>query len=381
VSRVRAEEDIAPAAPAAQRREWYVRMLEDADAAQLQRFVAEQMKLNAMGSAPSLAHFRWKYFSRPPTLCLGAFDRSDMLVGLLGRVSRPFRLGGRTLLTTEATDAYVAPAFQGKGPFQRLMVHARRAIAHEQVAFSTARPNRNSRPGALHAGHRQLGELQLWVRPLTTQYLLNRLIKGGSSTLASHADQLSQLGAAWVGRLGQMFHRLEFTEVDRFDERADDLWHSACRRDGAGVLRDRAYLNWRYVDCPNLYQRYVLQSGDRLLGIAVTRLTLGDDGLLAAELADFLTGSDDRGHLAFLLLGHTMLQMLQHGAQILRCMCGSGLAAAQDPLRAALRLHGFLRRPTADSALLVRPECDAQAVAELERRGGWPFRLGDLDSI
>ena len=42
------------------------------------------------------------------------------------------------------------------------------------------------------------------------------------------------------------------TAIERFDERVDALWRRLAPSLPMAIIRDRTYLNWRYVDCPSV---------------------------------------------------------------------------------------------------------------------------------
>jgi GNAT superfamily N-acetyltransferase len=370
----------SPSSTATQLSQATCRPLNVADLEQLQRFLSDQMTANAMWGMQGLDYYHWKYFSRPERLSYGAFV-DDALVGFLGRICRPFAIGERRYIVSEGTDAFMDRRYQGTGLFQRLIAAARRAVLEAGVAFSVARPNRNSHPGALRAGHQRLCDLALYTRPLSATYLTDRLTdKALLRALARPAFAAGQLLTTlplYTSRLAGL--RLE--AVDRFDERTDQLWEKARARFGAGVVRDAAYLNWRYVECPVPYERLALYERDRLRGVAVGRLVpaIGDEPP-SAEIVDLLTDADDRGPVAYLLAGALMRRLGRQGAQVIRCLLPATDEKNGDPLRKALRLQGFVYRPAGDSALLTRAEAETTVVEKLLQHGSWRFRIGDLDS-
>ncbi len=53
--------------------------------------------------------------------------------------------------------------------------------------------------------------------------------------------------------------RLPVEEIDRFDEGVDALFERCCPSLGLMVERTAPYLNWKYVDGPNVdYRRFLL---------------------------------------------------------------------------------------------------------------------------
>ncbi|MCB1741757.1 MAG: amino acid adenylation domain-containing protein, partial [Gammaproteobacteria bacterium] len=89
--------------------------------------------------------------------------------------------------------------------------------------------------------------------------------------------------------------------VDFDDTRFDDLW---CRvSDGyAGIMvRDRAFLSWRFDDCPNRsYTRYVAERDGQVVGYMVTR-EFPWGGVGRGRIVDYLVGKKDLAVLNSLL--------------------------------------------------------------------------------
>jgi len=355
-----------------------VRAMTEQDVPILRRFLHQQIAHNNMGAAGDEDYYWWKFFSCPESFCFGAFVHGK-LVGFLGRVCRPFFLEGHVHLTTEGTDAFVSPEHQGTGLFQRLIVAARVAVRQAGVAFSIARPNHNSGPGARHAGHKQLCQLQILARPLGARFLVERATERPlMRTLLARPSQWLLDASLWPHRVGQLL-RLRTERLHRFDHRMDALWERAKPRFRAGIVHDRRYMNWRYIDCPLPYQTYGLLRDDKLLGVAVAKMAAPTPTEpAAAEIVDLLTVADDPGLLAYLLLGRILSDMASRGAEVARCALPSNVDATEEPLRSAMRAHGFVPRPSF-SPLLVRAEANAEAAQVLIHRGHWNFRGGDSD--
>src|SRR5262249_52294477 len=68
----------------------------------------------------------------------------------------------------------------------------------------------------------------------------------------------AEVGGAQAGALSG----LEVVEVDRFGATADELWARLAAHFPFALVRDAAYLDWRYAACPWLaYRRFVVRDG------------------------------------------------------------------------------------------------------------------------
>lgn len=129
--------------------------------------------------------------------------------------------------------------------------------------------------------------------------------------------------------------------VERFDDDADELWERERPRFGAAIVRDAAYLNWRYADHPVDYElleaRY--NGTGALRGLAVLR----EGGLdpSVASLAEWLVPfADDAAESA----------LIDHALQYARERRRTGLVAwfpsAGDHFHRFQTRHEFFARAT-----------------------------------
>ncbi len=67
-------------------------------------------------------------------------------------------------------------------------------------------------------------------------------------------------------------HNIKIEEIKRFDERFDRLWKKISGDYKAIQVRDRAFLNWRFLQCPHLqYRAFAALQNNEVLGYVVIR--------------------------------------------------------------------------------------------------------------
>ncbi|MHC4944928.1 MAG: hypothetical protein ACYTG7_18085 [Planctomycetota bacterium] len=92
-----------------------------------------------------------------------------------------------------------------------------------------------------------------------------------------------------------MPEEIEVKIVKAFDEDVDRLWQQCAEEIRTGLVRDRAYLNWRYADHPD-HPHYLLEARDRktgsLRGVTVLRQGGWDESIVS--MMDWLVPQDDR---------------------------------------------------------------------------------------
>jgi hypothetical protein len=168
--------------------------------------------------------------------------------------------------------------------------------------------------------------------------------------------------AAWL-------RGVRMRRIERFDQRFDELFVRAAPHYGVLVARDARYLNWRYVDCPDVrYFAYALERRGWLAGWIVLRHK-GETVQWVDALFDPAGGRD----LNF-LLGSALAAPEHQGRQRVEAW----LTPRPVWWATAVAGLGFAARPEPnDLALMVVPFL--QETAEADLRARFYYTLGDSD--
>ena len=220
------------------------------------------------GVERSLEHWRWKYVDNPAGLYVRVVETlSGELVGHYGALPVLTKWGEQTLILTQIIDVMVDSRF--RGGMKRPGVFA---VLSECAIASIGSPGRASggygfpTPEHLRIGQRVSGYVSL--HPVQT------LVKDLDSGRANGGE------SAWL---------LTVEEVSRFGVETDLLWQRCQQALSVAIVRDARYMNWRYVDCPDVTYTKVVgggRFGRGLTGLAVLRLGVADRPI--ACLVDWL---------------------------------------------------------------------------------------------
>lgn len=158
--------------------------------------------------------------------------------------------------------------------------------------------------------------------------------------------------------------------VQRFDPSLDDAWMRFGISYGITRARDAAYLNWRYVDHPNLKYRIALASSNGVsAGYMVWRPSA--EGEKRAVVPDFLVAKDDA--TAFeRLLSHVIVE-----ASAAKCVSLSIITTQPWVARV---LGGFGFRPRNSRNTWVVANWDGRVPKEwIGEHATWHVVIGDSD--
>ncbi len=207
----------------------------------------------------------WQYWDNPfgaPEVWL--WEDAGRIVGHYAVVAYPGKLDGRPARLGIGIDAAVDPDCQGLrlfGPMAATLYDHALAGAFDAVLCY---PNEHSVRGIARQGWRELGLLRTRLLPLQPQWFAGRT--------GLPAPVLAPAVAVLRARAGRGRGAHETTEVAGVPEDADLLWAQLDREVASGVVRDGAWLRWRYVDRPgpSPYRCFTARRDGELRALAVT---------------------------------------------------------------------------------------------------------------
>jgi GNAT superfamily N-acetyltransferase len=269
------------------------------------------------GAAMSPAEFDWWFDRNPAGARILNEARDDDGTALGALAMSCFRMSRG--LAAYAVHAVTTPAARGRGVFSTLELHNEQEAARAGAAWALGFTNPMAGPILVgRLGWEDVTLLRIWVRP-------KRLRKTAQ------------------GRL------LEEPGVAPFDER------HAVSFDAHHIVRDAAYLTWRYADCPRPYVRIDGDGGWAVVTHAVWH------GYSSAVVCDAVGPEKAR-------LLRRCIEAVDADLAVAMVNPGeerSYLAAGFVPTPRTIRFIG--KRLTKDAPALPK------------ERKAWRFSLGDLD--
>jgi hypothetical protein len=160
------------------------------------------------------------------------------------------------------------------------------AAAHEAgIDGWYVTPSENSYPiFKAKWGYREDFELVYRARILDFEAVLATMRPGFGRTVGKVANRL----------VGPLLHRApepptgwSLNELSQFDERTDALWAEVADGYAVAIVRDAAYMNWRYIDNPDDYVVLGLNRDGVLRGIVVLKMTLRR-GVTVGDIVDLV---------------------------------------------------------------------------------------------
>ena len=319
----------------------------------------------------------WKYdanpFNRDGQAYLLLWRDAGEIVGLLGIMPVRVCIDGTERLVGHPCDWAMRPDHRGRRMARRLLDRQR---PDWPLRFSWQNElSRRLSPGMV-GDNSGILPLATVVKPLAVGGLVeqatgSRLLAKLASALA-HATEPLGRWLRWQTGTSDVI----VGETSEFDDRFDGLWQRVRREYPVMVVRDRRYLDWRFVQRPDARYRILTATrGSDVVGYLVMRV-VEQDGARRGYLVDFLVV--ERSTAIFSrLVTRAVVCIKRDRAQSIACR------AAVAPFRRGLFRQGFVpvRERAPGYLRTYRPDVESPDRLEclFQDPANWFLTMGDGD--
>lgn len=324
-----------------------------------------------MGRGGSSAEFwRWKYFANPAgPACLVVACEGPRIVGKLGFLPVRMRFGGQEVLAAQQVDVEILPEHRRGGLYfqlaEKIGAEAERRALAFGLGFATDETKELS-TGFL--GFSLVGPVGRMVKVLSYSHYVKKALRrpaaGASGVVAARPRR--------AVRVVNGSFDPPVTAVGRFDQRFDRL-SERLRLGSIMTIRDSAYLNWRYADCPVVaYRCLAVEDAGGLRGYVVFHHS-DSDGARRGMLDELVCDPKDEKAAASLLAA-AAAELRAEGAVGATCWL-----PGSHPLAARLRAGGFRSRAARTSLIVIARDRAGFDPQHLQNEANWYYMLGDSD--
>ena len=311
----------------------------------------------------------WKYYSNPlGDAAVGIAVADGQVVSLAAAVPKLIQLGSKTLLAFELGDFITALEYRKQGLFSSLIQMICDEAKRRGAAFVYVSPNSSSfRILRKQLSFREVQKLdhRHFVKPSA---LMER--RTGIPASISRRLGVDRIARAALFPSGSRHVRVE--SVAEFGVEVDDWWTSIAPRFSFALVRNRAYLNWRYVHCPAPYRSFVGRRKGHFVGY-LTSFVLQTQPI--GHILDLVTDPEDREAAGELLCCGLNAMLAQGATTVFTSTVHNGSrSAGTDLLKAACPLSSG--RPSHVAVRFLQEREKAGLPTE-----GWQLNLGDFDGI
>jgi len=238
----------------------------------------------------------------PAIATLAREVETGRLIGQAVTIPINVRLSGKVRTAGLSLNPVADPGYQGRDIYVGLLRDVCALSAKEGIAFTYGFPDRLSYSTFVNeAGFRDAGSVLLLIRPLNPERLALKTTHGRlPGRMAAIARRIWRTPAPAPRQ--DVLPSLEIAEVRSFDDSFAVFWERVQHRFPIMVVRDPAYLNWRFVDVPTReYTILAARSDGQIRGFAVLRVApLGQ--FSAGLIVDLIVEASAEGRAAGRLL-------------------------------------------------------------------------------
>ncbi len=218
--------------------------------------------------------WQWEFMEGPDGKAfIYIVEDRNKIIGHFADIPRRFSVEGEVVLGTLSLDLMVHPDYWRRGIFAALGRYGAEKVKQEKGLFLTAFPIRlETILGLKKIGWKEVAKLPVLVYPIRFKGILNRYV---------HFPPLGLL----IGGIARFFYFLlyglemrketggiEIDQVRSLDESFDHLWQKASYLHPLMGIRDRDYLNWRYLQHPTRnYVIYRAKENGEMRGYIILR--------------------------------------------------------------------------------------------------------------
>lgn len=246
----------------------------------------------------SPAYYRWMYFDNPAGPAFGCLARhGGRIVASFAVAPKVVQVGGRRRLLGKTMDMFTAPDYQGLGLMGRC---AERVFADARAAGVEGwyvTPSPNSYPIFTGRwGYREDFGLLFRARVLDASAVVAAL----RPALAPALRRLARLSRGRRARPPRLPSGWTAEPVTSLGPEVDALWGAVGPGHRVAVVRDVAYLTWRYLDHPDDYALVALRKHGVLRALVVLKTTRRH-GVRVCEVVDLVAPARDARIVRLLL--------------------------------------------------------------------------------
>ena len=277
----------------------------------------------------------------------------------------------------------VAPEYRRQGIHTAFTRQTRENVKKAGYCFLLLFPNPKSMPQlARSKNYHLVSQVPLLIRPLNMPALTQASVRTGALRWGVNLGWEVAGRTLWRERRpSQNGLSVRISEDTVPDESYDHFWEQIKTKYDLMLVRDRAFLQWRFHDIPTRkYQFLSARVDDQILGYVVLRQA-EVRATMTGLIADFMVLPGTRGDEAGLHLLHAALQRFRR-AQV---PLAGGLVLPHTQEHAIMRRAGFMSAPQRFAPqpfhLFVRSYCDEPPLSVLTSPESWYISIADHDAV
>ena len=322
--------------------------------------------------------WRWMYIENPAgDSRIWIADHDGKIVGQYPLVLVNMKIGEEIIKGSQNIDLMTHPDYQRQGMFFTLEKKALSEAGKEGINITYGFPNEPAYPGHLKSGWFDICPLQVMIKPLNWKNTLKLKINNTLLLKIGAIGGRVVEHAIYQTKKAPIVRDLTITQISSFDDRINKFWiKKVSNQHQIAVIRDKEYLNWRYVDTPDInYTIYLAEERGAICGYIVLRCVKKED-LLFGYIFD-ITAPMDRMEIVHCLLSRAIEYFEDEKVDLVFCKM-----IANERYCKIFRKNGFISSRFIKGVGFCAYTSDLKiSKTYLKDSKNWFIQLGDSDFI
>lgn len=358
-------------------RAWSVRTYEKGDENRIFELMEAVYPEEKYDQEKWIRWWRWMYTQNPADDSrIWVADHDGNIVGQYPLIIVNMKIGEEIIKGSQNIDLMTHPDYQRQGMFFTLEKKALSEAGKERINITYGFPNEPAYPGHLKSGWFDICSLRVMIKPLNLENILKKRITN---------KFLLKICTVMGDLLISIFYRakkppevdgLTISQITSFDDRINDLWKKISNDYEIIVVRDKEYLNWRYVNIPDMnYTIYLAEEGEEICGYVVLRC-VKEEGLASGYIFDIIAPLN-RTEVIHCLLSKAIKYFEEEKVDVIFCKM-----VADKIIYKIFRKNGFISsRFIKGGRFCAYTSHPKISETYLKNRKNWFVQIGDSDFI
>jgi hypothetical protein len=324
-----------------------------------------------------LKGWKWMFVDNPAnTSIIWLAEHDGKIVGQYPAIIETLKVGDKIIKAAQLIDTMTHPRYRRQGIFSTLGKKALNEIENGETYLVYCFPTQQVYPLHMKFGWLDVCTFQVMIKPLNLKNFLQRYFVRNRLLLYIFMVVGNLIIKAFFRSKKVSDEDIpKIREISHFDDRINEFWNEISNDYNIIRIRDKEYLNWRYVDVPNAdYTIYVAEEEDEICGYIVLGCR-NDDSLTLGYIYDIiaLTGRED---IIQCLIAKAVEYFSAKGVDAIFCKM-----IADKIYRKSFLRNGFIphfrfkgRFITYNASTELSEEC-------LKNPDNWFIQLGDLPGV
>lgn len=217
--------------------------------------------------------WKWQFRDAPAGQArIWLADHNGEIVGHYALIRADMKVGSEIITASQNVGTMTHPAYRRQGIYSALEKRALSEEGNRGTHITFGFPNEAAYPGHIKRGFLDIGVIRAMLKPLNLENIVGRYVRNKLLSKVLAAISNIAFNLLYLAHKPPKIDGIQITKVSFFDERINDLWERIYRDYDIIVVRNKEYLNWRFVDVPGVdYTIYLAEKESQILGYTVLK--------------------------------------------------------------------------------------------------------------